>query len=396
MKFGIFGGTFNPIHNGHINIALKIYDKFSLDKILFMPNKIPPHKNIKNVLDEKIRLDMINIAIKNYEFLDVEDYELKKDNISYTYESLEYLDRIYKGIELFFIIGSDSFLNFDKWQKIERIFRSSNIVVYLRKEAHKDRIIKIKERYEELYKGKIYLFFDKIIDISSTEIREKIFNGDDISNLVPKCVYEYIISKGLYRESIMDFEKIDSYLKENLNEFRYQHTLRVVDMGIILANKHGYDDILKVKLACYFHDAGKNLSPNKILDMVSNEGYKLTCEEIENVHIYHGVASMIIARDKFNINDMEVLNAIKNHVTGVEKMTILDKIVFLADFFEMGRDFDRVHKSRDAAIIDLNLDEALILAYDSTINELVSKRRFIHENTIRARNFILRKLNNCC
>ena len=66
MKFGIFGGTFNPIHNGHINIALKIYDKFSLDKILFMPNKIPPHKNIKNVLDEKIRLDMINIAIKNY------------------------------------------------------------------------------------------------------------------------------------------------------------------------------------------------------------------------------------------------------------------------------------------------------------------------------------------
>lgn len=194
----------------------------------------------------------------------------------------------------------------------------------------------------------------------------------------------------------MDFEKIDSYLKENLNEFRYQHTLRVVDMGIILANKHGYDDILKVKLACYFHDAGKNLSPNKILDMVSNEGYKLTCEEIENVHIYHGVASMIIARDKFNINDMEVLNAIKNHVTGVENMTILDKIVFLADFFEMGRDFDRVHKSRDAAIIDLNLDEALILAYDSTINELVSKRRFIHENTLRARNFILRKLNNCC
>ena len=125
MKFGIFGGTFNPIHNGHINIALKIYDKFSLDKILFMPNKIPPHKNIKNVLDEKIRLDMINIAIKNYEFLDIEDYELKKDNISYTYESLEYLDRIYKGIELFFIIGSDSFLNFDKWQKIERIFRIS-------------------------------------------------------------------------------------------------------------------------------------------------------------------------------------------------------------------------------------------------------------------------------
>lgn len=200
MKFGIFGGTFNPIHNGHINIALKIYDKFSLDKILFMPNKIPPHKNIKNVLDEKIRLDIINIAIKNYGFFGIEDYELKKDNISYTYESLEYLDSTYKGIELFFIIGSDSFINFDKWQKIERIFRSSNIIVYLRDEAHRYSITKIKGRYEELYKGRIYLFFDKIIDISSTEIREKIFNGNDVSNLVPKCVYEYIISKRLYRE----------------------------------------------------------------------------------------------------------------------------------------------------------------------------------------------------
>ena len=93
----------------------------------------------------------------------------------------------------------------------------------MREEAHKDRIIKIKERYGELYKGKIYLFFDKIIDISSTEISEKIFNGDDISNLVPKCVYEYIISKGLCGNHGF-YEKIDSYLKKNLNEFRYQHT----------------------------------------------------------------------------------------------------------------------------------------------------------------------------
>lgn len=194
----------------------------------------------------------------------------------------------------------------------------------------------------------------------------------------------------------MDFDKINAYLKENLNEFRYQHTLRVVEMGIILANNHGYDDLDKVKLSCYFHDAGKNFSPEKLLKITKDEGYKLGDDEIENIHIYHGLASMVIARDKFNISDLEVLNAIKNHVTGIEGMTLLDKIVFLADFFEMGRDYNRVHKSRDAALIDKDLDKALILAYDSIINELIGKKSFIHEDTIKARNFILRKYNKFC
>lgn len=198
MKLGIFGGTFNPIHNGHIGIALRIYESLSLDKILFMPNKIPPHKDLKNILDEEIRIRMISIAISEYEFFEIEDYEIKKRGISYTYESLEYLDRIYKGDELFFIIGSDSFINFDKWQKINRIFKSANLVVYLREPSHKKLVIDIKERYEKIYGGNIFLCFDDIICISSTEIREKIFRGEDFKNLIPESLYDYIISENLY------------------------------------------------------------------------------------------------------------------------------------------------------------------------------------------------------
>lgn len=201
MKFGILGGTFNPIHNGHIAIALKIYEFLSLDKVLFMPNKIPPHKDTKYILNEKIRFDMVSIAVKEYGFFDIEEYELKKDNTSYTYESLEYLDRAYKGNQLFFIIGSDSFINFNKWQKIERIFRSCNVVVYLRDESHRELIINIKAHYEKIYKAKIFLFFDNVINISSTKVREKISNKEDVSNLIPKSVYEYITSKNLYMEN---------------------------------------------------------------------------------------------------------------------------------------------------------------------------------------------------
>lgn len=167
-------------------------------------------------------------------------------------------------------------------------------------------------------------------------------------------------------------------------------------MGIVLAEKFKYEDIDKVRLGCYFHDAGKNLVSNKIFEIVCSEGYKLSYDEERNIHIFHGVASMVIARDQFNIKDEEILNAIRNHVTGIENMSMLDKIVFLADFFEMGRDFNRVNKSRDAALIDLNINKSLILAYDSIISELLAKNLFIHENTLRARNYVLRELNELC
>ncbi len=191
----------------------------------------------------------------------------------------------------------------------------------------------------------------------------------------------------------MDFDIIKSYLKENLSEYRYNHTLRVVDMGVILADKFSYKNLLKVKTACYFHDIGKELSSYEILKIVTDEGHVLNCDEVSNVHIYHGIASMTIARDRFKVDDIEILNAIKNHVTGSESMTMLDKIVFLADFIEIGRDYNVVCKSRDAALVDLNLNEALVCAYDSIIQELLSKRKFIHEDTLKARNFILSNIN---
>ena len=190
----------------------------------------------------------------------------------------------------------------------------------------------------------------------------------------------------------MDFLAVDRYIKENLNNFRYEHTLRVVDMGMILCNKLSYCDEEKVKIACYFHDVGKNLPEDTILNMTLNEGYELNEYELKNIHIFHGVASMVIARDKFNVDDIQILNAIKNHVTGAEDMSIIDKIVFLADFFEMGRNFERVYKSRDAALIDLDLDKSMLFAYNSIIVELLEKGGFIHENTIKARNFILKNL----
>lgn len=201
----------------------------------------------------------------------------------------------------------------------------------------------------------------------------------------------YIESRGLLLN--FDFENLDFYLKENLNEFRYKHTLRVVEMGALLCEKFSYKNSFNVKLACYLHDAGKNFPSDEIKKIVLNEGYFLNDFQMKNIHVYHGVASMVIARDVFDVHDQEVLNAIKFHVMGRENMTFLDKIVFLADFFEFGRDFDRVNESREAALVELNINKSMLLAYDSIIKELIFYKKYIHEDTIKARNFILKELS---
>lgn len=200
MKFGILGGTFNPIHNGHITVALKVCEVLKLDKVFLMPNKIPPHKNVDEILSEESRLHMVKLCTQEFDVLEVEEYELGRDKISYTYESLEYLNNIYKGNELFFIIGSDSFINFYKWKKIDKIFKNANIVVYLREKSDEEYLTEVKKHYEKIYNAKIFLFtFKNTIGISSTKIRDKVLKGEDISNLVPKCVNEYIIFKNLYK-----------------------------------------------------------------------------------------------------------------------------------------------------------------------------------------------------
>lgn len=200
LKIGVLGGTFNPVHNGHINIANKIYNKFKLDKVLFLLNKIPPHKDCKDILSDDVRLEMLKRAIKCYDYFDIEYYELKNNYVSYTYESLGYLKNYFANSELFFIIGSDNLIDFGNWKRIDRIFKSAVIVVYLRDNNHLELILDIRNYYKFTYDAHIEIFFEDIIDVSSTKVREKIINGEDISKLVPNGVYDYIISKKLYLE----------------------------------------------------------------------------------------------------------------------------------------------------------------------------------------------------
>lgn len=188
-KIGIFGGTFDPIHNGHLITAQYVLEKRNLEKIIFIPCFISPHKT-NLVSSEPIhRLEMIKLAINNIPYFDYSDYELKSEGISYTYNTLLYLSEKYSSLEL--IIGYDNLLVFDKWNKPDEILELATLVVMKRKTD-------IEEKRNRFF-DKAILVDTPTIEISSTDIRERVRNNLPIDFLVPESVKKYIYETNLYK-----------------------------------------------------------------------------------------------------------------------------------------------------------------------------------------------------
>lgn len=189
MSVGIFGGTFNPIHNGHLLIAEDVREKLNLDKVLFIPAENPPHKKVNNLADSCHRLEMVKLAIKGNPYFSVSDIEIKRGGVSYSIETIKTLKEVYqKGTKFFFIMGADSILEFMEWKEWESLLGLCNFVVVPRPGYECD---------ESLFKNVVFLQA-KMFDISSTEIRKKIEANQSIRYLVPDVVAKYIEGHKLY------------------------------------------------------------------------------------------------------------------------------------------------------------------------------------------------------
>lgn len=209
-KIGLFGGTFNPIHIGHINIAKTVYESFSLDELHFIPSKIPPHKNLW-LTPAKDRYEMVKLAVRNLKGnYFVSDYEIKKKGVSYTYLTLKHYRKNYPNDQIFFITGTDIFATIQTWNNWERLFDFANFIVINRKELSFIELISILpkkllkilrnlETFENTLYGRIVLFKAKEVDISSTKIRD-MFKTGEMSSYLPGSVVEYIKKNNLYKE----------------------------------------------------------------------------------------------------------------------------------------------------------------------------------------------------
>lgn len=200
MKIGIMGGTFDPIHKGHLMLGEYAKNLFLLDEIWFMPNGNPPHKSNENIESQtKHRVEMVRRAISGRDGFVLQPYEVNRKEINCSYMTMEHFTEAYPENEFYFIIGADSLFSLEKWVHPERLLKTCVMLAAYR-DGKNSLEMEEKIRYlNEKYQADIRLLNTPDVDISSSEIRKKIKSGESIEQLVPESVYAYIQSEQLFR-----------------------------------------------------------------------------------------------------------------------------------------------------------------------------------------------------
>ena len=200
MKIGIMGGTFDPVHIGHLLLGEFAYEDFGLDQIWFMPNGNPPHKKTEHT-EESLhhRVEMVKLAASDVPYFRVKLYEAETEEHSYTYSTMREFNRQYPEDEFYFILGADSLFSIEKWRDFRKIFPTCTILAAMRddKDAQsmQSQITYLKERYN----ARIELLQAPLVEISSTAIRKRAAKGLSVRYMVPDAVAEYIAEHQLYR-----------------------------------------------------------------------------------------------------------------------------------------------------------------------------------------------------
>lgn len=200
MKTGVFGGTFNPVHKGHIMLAEYCMDSVGLDRIIMIPTAVPPHKISNNLASENDRLNMCKLACRGKENFFVSDIEIKRQGKSYTYETLTQLKEIYPDDHLYTIMGADMFLTLNRWKNPEIIFEKSSIITIPRDEENKHELENFYNKVLKAMGASSVILPNPVMSVSSTFIRENLDNFNLISDMLDKGIYDYIIKNNLYRK----------------------------------------------------------------------------------------------------------------------------------------------------------------------------------------------------
>lgn len=391
MKIGIYGGTFNPPHLGHVTAARAVFELLKLDRLLVIPAGLPPHKDLPDHSPTPAqRLEMTRLAAEQMGLdgkVEVLDMELSRAGKSYTSDTLAQLKERYPDDELWLLMGTDMFLTLQAWHAPEEILSLAGIAAFGRTEADTEELFSVQRDY--LYKtypqARIFtLTIPGVIDVSSTELRQKLAAGEG-GALLPPAVYGYILRQGLYGTnadlkhlSISQLRPVAlSYLKHK----RIPHVLGTEQEAIRLAERYGAD-VEKARVAALLHDCTKKLDMESQLALCDHYGIQLDELEQVSLKLLHSKTGAALAQDVFGV-DEEIYSAIWWHTTGHADMTLLEKIIYLADYIEPSRDFPGVDKLRQVCYKDLN--EGLCLGLEMTIQEMTDMGNPVHRATLEAR-----------
>lgn len=385
-RIAMFGGSFNPIHNAHTNVAAAFIKKLKLDKLIFIPTAIPPHKSDAEIINAEHRLEMCRLAAETMKKADVSDIEIKRSGKSYTVDTLKQLKELYPDSELYLITGADMFLTIQDWRSPEEIFSLAVICTVPRDDADYVRLRKHEIKLNTMG-AKTVLYDIRRMDVSSTDIRKRIYNDEDVSKYVDKKVASYIYSNYLYMDkSKINYDRFDRVIKARMGEKRYIHSVNVAKEAQRLAKKYGAD-IEKAKLAGMLHDITKETNPEQQLQIIENSNIILKDVEKFSQKLWHAIAGAAFVRDVIGINDEDVINAIRYHTSGRAGMSLLEKVVFIADFTGAERNYDGVEKMRSLA--EKSLEDAMEFGLSFSISDLAQRKLAIDPNSVMCYNEIV-------
>lgn len=366
-RIGILGGTFQPIHNGHILLAEHAKNVLSLDRVLFVIDRIPPHKEINSGASTDDRLNMLRLALTGHAGLEVETMELFREGKSYSFDTLTELKQKLPRAQLYFLMGSDMLRSFSTWYKPEGICKLCTLVCTERtgqNGGEADTAVSLSKMF-----GARIILLDRVSDISSTDIRNRVVSFQPLKDLLPQSVVHQIYYKGLYQTENILF--MYNKLRNSISDHRMHHTAGVIETALLLAHRYGIDPG-KAFLAALLHDCAKSLSEAQLLELSDDPNPILP--------VLHAEAGAKIASSEYGIDDPEILQAIRLHTTGDRNMTGLDKIIYVADMIEPSRTYPGVEILRQ----ETDLDQLTLLALRQSISFVQKKKQTVHPATYRA------------
>ena len=401
MKIGVYGGSFNPPHLGHLQAAREAVRYLKLDRLLLIPTGLPPHKQFaEGTPSNSDRLKMTElmgeqIALETGIEVQTLDVEMQRAGKSYTADTMRSLRKQYPADDFWLFVGTDMFLSFQNWYRPAEILSIAGLCAFARNQGDGGEVFQRQASdLQRIFPGcRIAVAaLPEVVDISSTELREALQKKQGQQYLTAQ-IYGYILRKHLYG-TICDLKRLTieelrpvalSYLKAK----RVAHVLGTEQTAVKLAEKYGADP-RKASIAALLHDCTKRLSMEEQQALCKQYGIALDALEQKTLKLLHAKTGAAIAQDVFGVDD-EIYQAIFWHTTGKADMTRLEKVIYLADYIEPTRDFPGVQELRQTVWEDL--DRGLLKGLTMTVEEMEEMGNPIHQDTILACNFLRGKEN---
>lgn len=395
-KIGIYGGSFNPPHVGHTLAARELAAALNLNKVVFIPAALPPHKPLPaGSPDAATRLALLREAVKSVPSGYVSDLELRREGPSYSVDTLEELARQYPDDKLYLLMGTDMFLSLHQWREPARICQCAVIATAHREPENgllHEKILKQADRLRKNYGAEVMVADNRFVEISSTMLR-RMLRFQCAEPFLEPGVWNLIKQLGCYgvNEDLRDlpFETLKTVSLSLHMEKRVPHVIGCCETAVSLARLWGAN-VTDAARAGILHDVTKALDKRAQLLLCEKYGIMVGDFERENYKLLHSKTAAAVAKHIFGENDA-VCEAIYWHTTGRADMKLLEKILYIADYMEPNRSFDGVETLR--ALTQTDLDEALLRGFQMSLDLLISEGKEPGIDSLQARDFLLKERN---